>query len=263
MDFFNKHDWLNREGPYAFKIEHFGFIIIAILIGVGLCLLLRKKDKKTIKIVLISLWAVAVFIELFYYSITYYQCIVDPVNHPFNIVSILPLHSCLMFMYIFPFAIFAKNKVIYKAANNFLVVVNMIMGFITMFVGCPGPGYSVFSFQGMTTLTYHSLIFIVPLVMVVTNYYDLQKEDIKYGLSLFGILALSIWIFDAIAGCDYFYIYTGDTFGVLYVISDNVPHLVWTLITVTCYVLTALIIHFLIYGVKTKLSKKEKQVVSQ
>ena len=95
--------------------------------------------------------------------------------------------------------------------------------------------------------------------LIVTNYYDLQKEDIKYGLGLFGILALSIWVFDAIAGCDYFYIYNGDTFGVLYVISDNVHHLVWTLITVTCYVLTALIIHFLIYGIKTKISSKKEE----
>ena len=122
-----------------------------------------------------------------------------------------------------------------------------------MFVGCPGPGYSVFSYQGMTTLIFHALLFIVPLIMVVTNYYNLKKWDILYGVSLFGILATLIWIFDAVAGCDYFFIYTGDTFGVLYVISDNVPSIVWTLITVSCYVITAFVTHFLVYFLKQRI----------
>ena len=49
MDFFESHDWLNRPGPnYAFQLDHILFIVIAMLIGVGLSLFLRKKDKKTI-----------------------------------------------------------------------------------------------------------------------------------------------------------------------------------------------------------------------
>ena len=36
MDFFLSHDWLNRPGPYQFKLEHFMFIFISILIGVVL-----------------------------------------------------------------------------------------------------------------------------------------------------------------------------------------------------------------------------------
>ena len=263
MDFFTNNDWLNREGPYSFKIEHFMFILLAVIVGVFLSLFLRKKSKKTIKIVLIVLWAIAVSIELIYYIELYHHNVIDPERFPFRLNKALPLHSCLMFMYIFPFAMFSKNKVIYKSSNNFLVVVNMIMGFITMFVGCPGPGYSVFSYQGMTTLIFHALIFIVPLIMVVTNYYDLKKWDILYGVSLFGILATLIWIFDAVAGCDYFFIYTGDTFGVLYVISDNVPSIVWTLITVSCYVITAFVTHFLVYFLKQKLAKKEAPVDEQ
>ena len=69
MNFFESHDWLNRPGPtYAFKLDHILFVVIGLLIGVGLCFLLRKKDKKTVKIVLIALWAFAVAIELFYYG---------------------------------------------------------------------------------------------------------------------------------------------------------------------------------------------------
>ena len=66
MNFFTSPDWLNRPEPYAFKLDHILFVAISLLIGVGLCFLLRKKEKKTIKIVLISLWALAVAVEIFY-----------------------------------------------------------------------------------------------------------------------------------------------------------------------------------------------------
>ena len=261
MDFFTKHDWFDRPGPYQFTLEHFMFILLSILVGVLLCFLLMKKDKKIIRRVLIILWLIAVGVEVGYYAVEYYLCFTG--EYTFNFQTMLPLHSCSMFMYVFPIAIWAKNPVIKKAASNFLVVVNMIMGFITMFVGCPGPGYSTFSFHGQQILIYHALIFIVPLIMVVTNYYDLEKNDYRYGIGFFLILALAMWIFDAISGSDYFYIYDGKNFGVLYEISENVPHLVWTLITVSCYVITALIIHFLIFGVKYWIKKKKEQKVDE
>ncbi len=257
MNFFFDPDWLNRPGPsYSFKLDHLLFILFAVLITVGLAILLRKKDKQVIKVVLISLWVLAIAIEVFYYAVIYTRCIIDE-SYKFNIETMLPFHSCSMFMFIFPFAMFSKNKHIKLAANNFLVIVNMIMGFITMFVGCPGPGNSALSFFGLVTLTYHAIIFMVPFVMVFTNYYDLQKNDWKWGLSLFGILATAMWIFDACTGSDYFYHYDGHNFGVLYVISENVHHLVWTLIVVSCYVITALVIHFLIFGIKWYLAKKK------
>lgn len=258
MNFFTSPDWLNRPGPYAFKLDHILFVVISLLIGVGLCFLLRKKEKKTIKIVLISLWALAVAVEIFYYSVEYALCAIDPKKHPFSLEGMLPFHSCLMFLYVFPFAIFSKNRIVKTAASNFLVVINMIIGFITLFVGCPPVGSSALSFGGVQSLLLHVIIVIVPLIMVATNYYDIQMEDIKYGLALFGILGVIMWTFDAITGCDYFYFYDGHTFPVLKVISENVHHLVWTLIVVFCYTFTGCAIHFLIIAIKY-LVRKHKQ----
>ena len=260
MDFFLKHDWLDRGyDSYAFKLDHLLFIVIAMAIGITLAILLRGKKKRTIEIVMISLWGLGLISEIFYYSFLYYLSNTDP-SHPFNMAYDLPLHSCLMFFYIFPFAIFIKNKFVKTACSNFLVVVNMIMGFITLFVGCPSPGYAALSFFGFQTLLYHSIIVIVPFIMIFTNYYDLKKWDIKYGMILFAALSIIMWTFDAIAGCDYFYFYDGHTFPILHNISDNVPHIVWTLLIVSCYVITAFIIHFLVYYVKFFYSKhKQKQ----
>ena len=258
MDFFTSKDWLGREAPYNFKLDHILFIVIGLGLGLLLAFLLRKKDKKTVKIWLISLWAFGVAVEAFYYIGLTIFSISHPELRPYNIESMLPLHSCLMFMYIFPFAMFSKNRIIKTMASNWLVVVNMIMGFITLFVGCPTKGFSALSFDGLQSMIIHVIIVVVPFIMLVTNYYDLQKGDLKWGLLLFGALATTIWIFDAITGCDYFFIYDGHTFGVLYVISENVPHIVWTLITVTCYVLTAIIIHFAIYYLKKYIRAKRE-----
>ena len=258
MDFFTTKDWLGREGPYAFKLDHLLLIFIPLALGIFLAFFLRKKDKKIVKGVLISLWAFCLTVEIAYYATVYSLCITNPSTHPFNIEGMLPLHSCLMYLYIFPVAMFSKNKTIKLMANNFLVVVNMIMGFITLFVGCPPKGSSALSFVGLQSMVYHTIIVITPLIMLVTGFYDIKIQDIKYGLLMFGILATCIYIFDAITGCDYFYIYDGHTFGVLYEISENVYRHVWTLIVMSCYIITAVIVHFVVVGIKYLVNKKSK-----
>lgn len=261
MDFIYKTDWLNREPPYAFKWDHFLIIVLFLSLGVLLAFLLRKKDKRTIKIVLISFWGFYIFLQILYYSFIYARTIQNPTQYPFNIRTMLPLHSCLMFMYVFPFAIFSKNEIIKKAASNFLVIVNMIMGFITLFVGCPG-GNSALSFFGLQTLAYHSIDVIVPLIMLITGFYDIKKNDVFYGLIVFALLAVSVWVFDAIAGCDYFYFYDGSTFPVFDFISTKVPPIVWTLIVTSCYVITAFITNYLVIGIKYLVNKKKENATN-
>lgn len=255
MDFFLNRDWFNRSGPYAFKPEHFIFIAISIIIGVLLGFFLRKKSPKTIRITLISLWATVVAIDLLKWIIVWY-CVAKGIEGPFDSTILLPLHSCSMFMYVFPVAFFVKQETLKRAANNFLISVNMIMGFITLFVGFSGKGCSVFSFFGMHTLIYHALIFIVPLVMLMTGVYKPKIKDIYYGLGLFLILAIIVWTYDAITKNDYMYIYDGHTFGVFKFIYENVHHLVWTLISVSAYLITGIVTHFLVIGIIFLIEKR-------
>lgn len=260
MDFLIQDDWLGREGPsYAFKWDHFLIIVLMMALGAFLSLFLRKKSEKTIKLTIIILWAIGLAIVTFYYAFVYYLCATHSAGYEFKIDYMLPFHSCLMFYYIFPVALFVKNKYIKVAANNFLVIVNMIMGFITLFVGCPGAGHSALSFFGLQTLIYHGIIVIVPMIMVVTKFYDLQIKDLKFGLLTFAILGLTMWIFDAIAGCDYFYFYDGHTFPVFKFISENVHHLVWTLLIVFVYVFTGSVMHFVIVVIKYLIAKKQEK----
>ena len=176
MDFFTSKDWLGREAPYAFKLDHILFIVISLAIGFFLGFLLRNKSRKTISITLIALWAFGTSLVTFYYVSVYVLCATDPVNFPFDIERMLPFHSCLMFMYIFPVAMFVKNKYVKLAATNFLVVVNMIMGFITLFVGCPPVGYSILSLTGIQSMIIHIIIVIVPLIMRAKDLYRIPHD---------------------------------------------------------------------------------------
>lgn len=257
MNFFLNRDWFNRPGPYAFTPEHFIFIAISVVIGVLLGFFLRKVSKKTVRIVCIALWATVVAIDLWKWIIVW-TCVVKGIEGPFDPTILLPLHSCSMFMYIFPLAFFVKNDMIKRASNSFLISVNMIMGFITLFVGFSGKGCSVFSFFGMHTLIYHALIFIVPLVMLMTGIYKPEVKDIYYGVGLFLILATIVWTYDAITKMDYMYIYDGHTFGVFKFIYENVHHMVWTLITVSAYIITAFATHFLAIGIARLIAKFHK-----
>lgn len=261
IEFLLDHDWLNREGPsYAFKADHILFIVIVMALGIAAAILLRNCKRRTISIVLLSLWGVVVAFQSLYYGLHYYLCLIHYEDYVFDITSMLPLHSCSMFSFVFPVAFFVKNKYVKTAAMNFLVIVNMIMGFITLFVGCPTAGYSALSFFGFQTLMFHAIIVIVPLIMLVTKYYDLQIGDLKFGLMTFGTLATSMWIFDAITGSDYFYIYDGHTFPVFKFISENVHHLVWTLLIVSVYIFTGTLVHFGIVGIKYLLSKRNQNL---
>ena len=259
MDFINSNDWLNRPGPYAFQWDHLLFVLLPLALGVLLAIFLRNRSRNLIRTWLISLWGLGLVVVVTYYVTIYIQCAVDPVNHKFIMEDMLPFHSCLMFLYVFPIAVFAKNKIIKTMASNFLVIINMIIGFITLFVGCPPSGSSALSFVGVQSLVIHDIIVIVPFIMIFTGYYDLKKEDLKWGLLLFGILSVIMWTFDAITGCDYFYFYDGHTFPVFSFISENVHHLVWTLIVVSCYVITGVAIHFLVVGIKYLVNKNKKQ----
>ena len=104
MDFINTPDWFNRPGPsYAFTLDHLLTVFVLLALGVFLAFFLRNKSRKTITIVLISLWVFSSVIGSIYYGVVYAQCILDSSNHPFEIDTMLPFHSCLMFMYVFLF----------------------------------------------------------------------------------------------------------------------------------------------------------------
>ena len=176
--------------------------------------------------------------------------------------SILPLYTCSMFLYIMPIALFAKREKIKTAALNFMCTMMLPLGFVSMFlslmmtVGC-----SLFSFYGLHTLIYHSMLYIVPMVILITGYYKPKWKDVWSGLLLFACIVAVVLTFDTICKVDYMYLYDGSTFTVVSFITNAVPHrLVWTAILLVCYFVIMVATQALILGI-IKLVNKKKVVI--
>ena len=90
------------------------------------------------------------------------------------------------------------------------------------------------------------------------------KEGIKHTSEIMkkSFLSAFIYVFDIVTGCDYFYFYDGHVFPAFKFISENVPHhILWSLLIISCYVITAVAMHFMIIGIKYLINKNKKQSV--
>ena len=117
MDFLFERDWLGRATDFSVNFlyapEYIVFFVIVTLTAIILPILLRRASEKTVRTVLISMWAFALVIDVFRWSIGW---IYDAINDiPLQIGSGLPLHTCSMLMITAPVAIFSKNEKIKTA----------------------------------------------------------------------------------------------------------------------------------------------------
>ena len=261
-NFFTARDWFGRtDDSFLFNFEHITFIVLAFVIGIALPLILRraKVSQKTVHIVLIALWVATVVWDLtkwIWGMIPVFKGI-----ESFNVASGMPFHTCSVYMFVAPFALFAKGKV-RTAASSFLTELSLITGFVSLILSFAMMNhYSVFSFYGLHTMVYHSILYIMPMTMLITGYYKPQKRDFLYGFAAFMIVFAVIFTFDNIYKTDYMYIYDGSTFEIFKVVSENVPHrLVWTVLAVAAYFVIIVVSHLVILGIQ-KLCRKESAPV--
>jgi len=250
MGFFQNNDWLGRPGPYFYNLEHIIFIIVALALCIVIPLLLRKKSEKTIKIILISLWAFMLALDLTKY-------IQNWVGHALNGEAFsltgydLPLYTCSLILYTFPVAIFSKNDYIKRAATNFMCTILMFSGLINFFLSFVLMDFSLFSFIGLHTMLYHGLMLLIPMIMLITGYYKPRWKDAYLGLIACAVFAIPIYILDACTGLDYMYIYNGLTMLPFYAIANAMPHpILWTLIAIVGYVGVSFVMQGIILGIK-------------
>ncbi|MBR5773985.1 MAG: YwaF family protein [Clostridia bacterium] len=259
--FFSTRDWFGRtDESFLFNTEHIAFIVIAFIVGIALPLILRKArvSQKTIHRVLVGLWLSCVIWDLVKWlwgMIPVFKGI-----ESFNVASGMPFHTCSVYMFVAPFALFARGKV-RTAASSFLTELSLITGFVSLILSFAMMNcYSVFSFYGMHTMVYHSILYIMPMTMLITGYYKPQKKDFLYGFAAFMVVFAVIFTFDNIYKTDYMYIYDGSTFEIFKVISQNVPHrLVWTVLAVIAYFLIIVISHLVIRIIQRGCSKSGEE----
>lgn len=216
-------------------------IVFMIILTIGVPLLaffLRKMDKKKIKILFIVLWITMTVLEVV-------KIVWESVTNPngFDVTGILPLYICSIFMYVMPFAIWAKEgSFLRNMACSFICTLNLIGGLVNFVYPVNVlSNYSCISFAGLHTLMYHGTMVFVALLMLMSKYYTFNniKEAILAFIPL-GIVSIPANIINFTYNCSYMFFRGGFPFSL---ISDHLPWWLWLIVLYAAYAL----IPFLFY----------------
>ena len=168
------------------------FVASACWIGliVLVCVLLRKKEEKTLRAVFTGLWITVVVLEIT--KILWETFCGTAVN--FEVAGILPLYPCSIFMYALPFAIWGKGKVRY-AACGYVCSLGLLGGAINfVYPANILNNYSCISFAGFHTLFYHGVMVLCAALMLLTGYHSYKKVTRTWELLLPAVPALAVSI---------------------------------------------------------------------
>ena len=193
QNFFTHKDFL----PTAAKLPGtlftpLHFVASACWIGliVLVCVLLRKKEEKTLRAVFTGLWITVVVLEIT--KILWETFCGTAVN--FEVAGILPLYPCSIFMYALPFAIWGKGKVRY-AACGYVCSLGLLGGAINfVYPANILNNYSCISFAGFHTLFYHGVMVLCAALMLLTGYHSYKKVTRTWELFLPAVPALAVSI---------------------------------------------------------------------
>ena len=244
MNWFTTHDLLKRSGPFTMAPDYIiWYVLVAVAVGVGIFLLNKFKTEKRVKIVLITLWAVALGLDAV-------KLIVNIFNN-FTLSSDLPLYICSLFWYAMPIAIWGKGK-FKDIAAAYVCTISWFGAIGNYVVPSIVVDYSLFSFYGFHTTLYHTILLVTPLIMLCTGYTKLQWKNFIWQFYGFVLATLVIIPFDALTDTNYMYFNTGVTgIGFTEDIAATLG-VAWPLFMYLVYAAIMVVMQGLIWGV-TKL----------
>ncbi len=252
MNFFENPDWFGRTGPFAYNLEYIIFIVLAIAFAIVFPILLRKKDKKVIKRILIILWVVAVFLDLLKYG---YSLINNIVDDTLSLATLdVPLWTCSMFLYLMPIALFCKNEKVKRACAAFICTISFFAGLVNFAIPCDE---SLFSFLGLHKTVFHYILMLTPAVMLGTGYIKLKLKDLLPVMIVLIVFAIPVYVFNAITKQDYMFTYDGSWLPIDVSFISIKP--LYTLLVLIVYALLALMVIGIDIGVRKLCAKKPKK----
>jgi len=152
------------------------------------CILLGKKEERTLRKVFTVLWLAIVVLEVT--KITWETCCGREISFEWG--GNLPLYPCSIFMYAMPFAIWGKGKVRY-AACGYVCSLGLLGGAINfVYPANILSNYSCISFAGCHTLFYHGTLVLCAMLMLRSGYHSYKKVTKAHQLLLPAIPALAV-----------------------------------------------------------------------
>ena len=164
------------------------YLIISVILLFVLLYLFRKSSKeKVLKIIRI----ISIFMILFYLAKTTWETIYDiQLNGSFN-TGLLPFDTCSIIMLAGIIAGFGRGK-IKDMATCWLVTGGIVGGIATMLYLNAFKYYPFFSFGAFYSMIWHFLMVFLGLLIIVTNYLDLDYQTVLKGYLFHLIISLVV-----------------------------------------------------------------------
>lgn len=219
-----------KQGEYeACGIFTIGHFILMTLTIIGIIIVLKhtvnKKDiHKIIKRCTILIWILEVIIITF--KITK--------NGTSNLNDYVPLYYCSLLLYAGILSSFGKGKL--KRAGDVFLATGTIAGGVIfiLFPSTSLPMYPTFHLVSIHSFLYHGIMVYLGLLINLTHYIELKKQDIIYYSSLVGIICAIAFAVNNISGSNLMFISenfpgtfieiiynsTGSTFSVIMILAQ-------------------------------------------
>jgi len=165
-----------------FNIYYFLYLLLSIALLVGLYLLLRNRDKRTIEIVLFSILIANFLLHFLKLAFGYYQ-----ERMPWVIRTITPENICAVSVIVFPWFFLSKRAVL----RDYMFYMGVISGIGATVIPIDVIGFSAFEFETVRYYFAHVLIWIVPLLMVMLKVHTLEFKRI-FKVPLIAYLVLCV-----------------------------------------------------------------------
>ena len=194
-----KYNITNYNGQDYGGIAQYLYLVISILLLIVLLIIFRKYSKeKVLKIIKI----VSIFFILFYIIKTTWESIYDiKYTGSFN-TGLLPLDSCSIIMFAGIISSYSKGKI--KEYSDSWIVTGCIVGGIATMVYLNAFKYYPFlSFGAFYSMIWHFLMVFIGLLLIVTNYVDINYKTLLKGFIFHLVISLIIIPIDYIFDFDF------------------------------------------------------------
>ena len=242
--------FLSRVGEYEpcgiFTIKHF-ILMVATITAVLIALKYtanKKNVKKIIRNCTIFVWIFEIIIITFKIS----TCGIKHIN------NWMPLYYCSMLLYAGLFSTIGKGK-IKRIGDIFLATGGIVGGMIfILFPFTSLPSYPMLHLVSIHSFIFHGIMLYLGILINVTNYIEIEKEDIIYYFNLVSIICIIAYIININFDSNLMFIsqnFPGMPLEILY----NLTGKFYTTFTI---VAQATLPFYFIYGLRRFMNRKTK-----
>ncbi len=185
-----KHFIEGYHGQDFWGTAHTVFMVLACLAIILVPIFLRKTKEKNVDLFLKVLSIVIPVLELV--KITWETVWDLKVVGSFNWGGLLPLYTCSMFIFVLPFAAWAKGKV-KRAAVAWLSTIGIFAGLTNFFLPPILNTYPFWTLATFTSLNFHFWMVFTGVFLGVTGYYKAKWSDIITAwlpLAIFSVIVI-------------------------------------------------------------------------